>query len=297
MRSTAQRHFWIFLSPAILFFGLCVVYPLLHSIWMSFHAWDGAQTLDGRAEITWVGFANYLELATDRRFHTSLQNNALWLGFYLLALPVGLAFALFLNQTILGMRVYRALFFLPFVLSQVIIGFVFSWFYDPRNGLIAWVWNAFGAKAPSILGNHELATYGLIAAGLWPQIAYCGLIYLTGLTALSKDQIEAARLDGAKGLRMLWYIVLPQLSGATFIAFVVTAIGALRAFDLVAVMTGGGPFGSSRILAFFMFEQALSEYGVRKGYGAAIATVLFLLTLVFMGYFLFRLYRNEQADR
>jgi len=264
---------------------------------MSLHAWDGATTLDGKAEVEWVGFANYSELSVDRRFHTSLKNNFLWLALYMLALPLGLGFALFLNQTVLGIRVFRALFFFPFVLSQVIVGFVFSWLYDPRNGIIAKLFSLFDTRPPAILGDPDLVTYGLIAAGLWPQIAYCGLIYLTGLTGLSKEQIEAARLDGAKGLRMLWYVVLPQLRGATFVAFVVTAMGALRAFDLVAVMTSGGPFGSSRILAFFMFEQALSEYGVRKGYGAAIATVLFLLTLLFMSYFFWRLYQDERDSR
>lgn len=286
--------FWVFLAPALIFFLVCVLYPLAHSLWISLHAWDGAETLDGRADVAWVGLNNYAELVSDDRFHTSLRNNALWLGLYMLALPFGLAFALFLNQTVLGIGVFRALFFFPFVMSQVIVGFVFSWLYDPRNGPIGKVWQYFEARPPAILGDPDLVTYGLIAAGLWPQIAYCGLIYLTGLTVLSKDQIEAARLDGAKGLRLLWFVILPQLRGATFIAFIVTAIGALRSFDLVAVMTGGGPFGSSRILSYFMFEQALSEYGVRKGYGAAIATVLFGMTLIFMGYFLLRLYRDER---
>lgn len=286
--------FWAFLTPALVFFGLGVVFPLANAAWLSLHAWDGAQAADGAALKTWVGVANYIELLGDRRFAKSLENNVSWLVLYLLALPLGLAMALFLHQTMFGMRLYRSFYFLPFVVSQVVIGFMFSWLYDPRNGLISKVWGLFGSNPPAILGDPDLVTFGLIAAGLWPQVAYCAIIYLTGLTTLSQDQNEAARLDGAKGLRMLRYIVLPQLKSATFIAFLVTVIGALRAFDLVAVMTGGGPFGSSRILAYFMFEQALSEYGVRKGYGAAIAMVLFALTLVLMSYFLWRVYRDDQ---
>ena len=106
--------------------------------------------------------------------------------------------------------------------------------------------------------------------------------------------MEAARLDGAKGLKMLWHVVLPQLRPATFISVVVTVIGALRSFDMVAIMTEGGPYGSSNVLAYYMYETALSEYGFRLGYGSAIATVLFLIMLVYIGYFLWRLYKNER---
>jgi multiple sugar transport system permease protein len=147
------------------------------------------------------------------------------------------------------------------------------------------------------LGNPNTATYGIIAAGLWPQTAYCMILYLTGLNAVDPEQIEAGRLDGAKGARMLWHIILPQLRPATFLAFVVTIIGALRSFDLISVMTSGGPFGSTRVLSYYMFEQALSEYGFRMGYGSAIAVVLFLIMLFFIAYFLWRMYQDEKTAR
>ena len=96
---------------------------------------------------------------------------------------------------------------------------------------------------------------------------------------------------------MLWHVVLPQLRPATFIAFVVTIIGALRSFDLISIMTNGGPFGSTRVLSFYMFEKALSEYGFRMGYGSAIAVVLFLIMLVFISYFLWSMWRDEKEAR
>ncbi len=145
-----------------------------------------------------------------------------------------------------------------------------------------------------MLGDEKYVTYGVIIAGLWPQTAYCMILYLTGLNAVNPEQIEAGRLDGAKGLRMLWHVVLPQLRPATFIAFVVTIIGALRSFDLISIMTSGGPFGSSRVLAYYMFEVALSEYGFRMGYGAAIAVVSFAIMLIFNAYFLWSMYREEK---
>ncbi len=120
------------------------------------------------------------------------------------------------------------------------------------------------------------------------------ILYLTGLNNINPEQIEAARMDGAKGWSMLWNIVIPQLAPATFIAIVVTVIGALRSFDLVSIMTDGGPYGSSRVLSFYMYEQALSEYGYRMGYGAAIAVVLIAIMMVFITFFVLRMLRQER---
>ncbi|MEM6728727.1 MAG: sugar ABC transporter permease, partial [Pseudomonadota bacterium] len=107
----------------------------------------------------------------------------------------------------------------------------------------------------------------------------------------------AARLDGAKGWKMLWYVVLPQLRPATFIAVVVTVIGALRSFDMIAIMTQGGPFGSTNVLAYYMFEVAISEFGERYGYGSAVAVVLFAIMLIYISYFLWRMYQDEKGTR
>jgi multiple sugar transport system permease protein len=274
------------------FFGFYVIYPIFQSFWISFHEWDGL------GEKVWVSTANYERLlGGDRKFETSFWNNLKWLFLYLLAIPAGLSIALLLNQKVRGIRLYKSLFFFPFVLSQVVVGLVFSWFYLPREGLLNAILAVVGAGPVNILGDPSTATYGIIAAGLWPQTAYCMILYLTGLNAVDPEQIEAARLDGAKGHRMLWHVVLPQLKPATFIAFVVTIIGALRSFDLISVMTNGGPFGSTRVLSFYMYEESLSEFGFRMGYGAAIAVVLFFIMLFFIVYFLWSMYQDERGGR
>lgn len=279
---------WLFLTPGLLMFLLYVIIPIFQSFWISLYEWDGL------SPAKYIGLANYQELMGDDKFHTSLKNNVIWLVLYLLAVPAGLAIALFLNQTITGIRLYKSLFFFPFVISQVVVGLVFSWFYDPSNGIIALIYGLFDAKAPAILADERYVTYGIIFAGLWPQTAYCMILYLTGLNNVSPDQIEAARLDGAKGLRMLWHVILPQLRPATFIAIVVTVIGALRSFDMVSIMTQGGPYGSSEVLAYYMYETALSEYGYRMGYGASIAVILFLIMMVYITFFLWRMYKQEK---
>ncbi|PRZ46339.1 carbohydrate ABC transporter permease [Tritonibacter scottomollicae] len=281
----------LFLLPGVLFFAFYVIFPIVQSFNLSFYRWDGL------GEPVYVGAENYIELMDDRAFEVSMWNNLKWLLMYLLAIPAGLAIALFLNQNVVGIRLYKSLFFFPFVISQVVVGLVFSWFYDPTFGLLNQILGFFGFGTVNVLGDPNLVTYGIIVAGLWPQTAYCMILYLTGLNAVDPEQVEAARLDGAKGMKMLWYVIIPQLRPATFIAFVVTIIGALRSFDLISIMTNGGPFGSSRVLSFYMFEKALSEYGFRMGYGAAIAVVLFLIMLSFIAYFLWSMYQEEKGGR
>ncbi len=285
---------WLFLAPGLFMFAVYVLWPIIQSITLSFYDWNGLYNQDGEFTGTYIGMGNYAELMSDPAFETSLWNNLKWLVLYMLALPIGLFIAIFLNQTVTGIRLYKSLFFFPFVISQVVVGLMFAWFYAPNFGLLYLLTEWMTGKGIAILADPDLVTYGIIAAGLWPQIAYVMILYLTGLNNVAPDQIEAARLDGAKGWRMLWYVVLPQLRPATFIAVIVTVIGALRSFDLVSIMTSGGPFGSSRILSYYMYEKALSEYGFRMGYGAAIAVVLFAIMMVFISGFIWKMWRDEK---
>ena len=279
---------WIFLAPALILFTVYVIAPIFQTVSLSLYAWDGL------SKARYIGLHNYIELYDDPDFWISLKNNLIWLFGFMLALPIGLCMALFLNQAVFGIRLVKALFFFPFVISQVVIGLVFSWFYDPSNGLLFHVLHFFGISPVAVLSDDRLVTYGIVAAGLYPQIAYCMILYLTGLNNLRADLIEAARLEGASGWQMLIKVILPQLRAATFVAVVVTIVGALRSFDMISIMTQGGPYGSSRVLAYYMYEEALSEYGYRMGYGAAIATVLFLIMLVYISMVLVRIYKQEK---
>ena len=279
---------WLFLMPGILLFAIYVLWPIISSISISLYQWDGL------SPATYVGVENYIELMDDEEFYTALWNNVRWLVCFMGAVPIGLALALFLNQVVFGIRLIKSLFFFPFVISQVVIGLVFTWFYEPNYGIIAPLLNLVGLEGWAILADEDYATYGIIFAGIYPQIAYCMILYLTGLNNVSADQIEAGRMDGATGLSLFWNIILPQLRPATFIAVVVTIIGSLRSFDMIAIMTQGGPWGSTNVLAYFMFEQALSEYGYRIGYGSAIATILFSIMMIYILFFIYRMYRDEK---
>jgi multiple sugar transport system permease protein len=279
---------WLFLAPVMLIFSLYVIAPIFQSISISFYDWDGL------GERRFIGFDNYKELWTDPDFWISLKNNLIWFFGFLLAVPAGLFMALFLNQKVFGIRLIKSLFFFPFVISQVVIGLIFTWFYNPSFGFVSDALQLIGFPSVAILSDERFVTYGIVVAGIYPQIAYTMILYLTGLNNLRPDLIEAGRLEGAKGWSMLWHVILPQLRPATFIAVVVTIIGSLRSFDMVSIMTSGGSYGQSRVLAYYMYEKALSEYGYRMGYGTAIATVLFLITLVYILFFIYRIYQQEK---
>ncbi|GAL10761.1 ABC transporter permease protein [Vibrio astriarenae] len=180
------------MMPALIVFTVYVILPIFESISLSFYDWDGL------GEKTLIGLENYRELFDSEAFYTSLKNNFLWLVFFMLAPPIGLAIALFLNQQVRGIRVVKSLFFFPFVISQVVVGLVFAWFYDPSFGLFNIMLTSFGFEPVSILANETYVTYGIIAAGLWPQISYCMILYLTGLNNLDPEQLEAARLMGRR---------------------------------------------------------------------------------------------------
>jgi len=271
----------LFLLPGLALFTVFVIYPIVNSIWLSFHHWDGMTAK------TFAGLENYRELFAADTFYVALKNNLIWLVLFLLAPLLGLALALYLNQNVFGIRLVKSLFFAPFVLPGVVVGLVFSWFYDPTFGLLKLI---VGHGIP-VLGDPRYVTYGIIFAALWPQIPFCMILYLTGLTGINPEIVEAARLEGAGGFALLWHVILPQLRPATFMAIVLTVIGALRSFDLISVMSGGGPFDRSTVLAYFMYDQAIKYY--REGYSAAIAVVLFAIMLVYIVWQLRRLVRTD----
>lgn len=281
LEAKRRRAAFFFLAPAVVIFCIYVIYPIFSSIFLSFYDWDGV------SDKVFVGLQNYQELFQADTFYIALKNNLLWLVLFMAAPPIGLAFALYLNQNVKGIRLVKSLFFSPFVLSGVVVGLVFSWFFDPGFGLLKVL---IGHGVP-VLGDEHYVTFGIIFAALWPQVPFCMILYLTSLTGMNPEIIEAGRMEGAKGWALLWHVVLPQLRPATFMSFTLTIIGALRSFDLIAVMSGGGPFDSSTVLAYYMYDQSIKYF--RFGYSAAIAVVLFLIMSVFITYQLRHLLRAE----
>lgn len=290
-RSQPKRTNWwvpyaFLIIPLILFFTW-VIGPMFFSIYMSFTNADGISRMD------WVGFDNYRRLFKDDIFWVSFWNNVRWLvAFITIPIVLGLALALIFNNDLPGTRFFKAGFFSPMVVSSVVIGIVWSWMYQPY-GLINEMLVSLGREGAPIgfLSDPKLVTWSIIGAGLWRQVGYVMLLYLAGLKNVDTTLVEASRVDGATSFQSFRDIVLPLLTPVTVIIVVISTIDALRSFDLVNVMTRGGPYNRSNVLAQMMYIEAFNNYAM--GYGAAIATILGLISIVLILFYLNRTMKNE----
>jgi ABC-type sugar transport system permease subunit len=277
----------VFLAIPLLLYFMWVIGPMFYSVWMSF------TNADGISREEFIGLDNYRRLFDDDIFWTSFFNNIRWLVAYItIPIVAGLGLALLLNNDLPGTRFFKAGFFSPMVVSAVVIGIIWSWMYQPF-GLINELLANLGRDGMPIgfLSDPGLVTWSIIGAGLWRQVGYVMLLYLAGLNNVDQTLVEASRVDGASTVRSFRDIVLPQLQPITVIIVVISVIDALRSFDLVNIMTRGGPYNQSNVLAQFMYIEAFNNYNM--GYGAAIATVLALISMVFIFTYLRRMVKIE----
>lgn len=294
--TTARKAAWrdghrltpfLFLAVPFLLYATWVIGPMFYSVWMSFTNSDGISQQD------FIGLDNYRRLFNDDIFWTSFFNNIRWLiAFITIPIVAGLGLALLLNNDLPGTRFFKAGFFSPMVVSSVVIGIIWSWMYQPY-GLFNELLAKLGREGMPIgfLADPDIVTWSIVAAGLWRQVGYVMLLYLAGLNNVDKTLVEASRVDGASTVRSFKDIVLPQLQPVTVIIVVISVIDALRSFDLVNIMTRGGPYNQSSVLAQMMYIEAFNNYNM--GYGAAIATILALLSMVFIFTYLRRMLKTE----
>ncbi len=278
---------YLFLVLPLALYCIWVIGPMFYSIWMSFTNSDGISQQD------FIGLDNYNRLVHDEIFWTSFFNNLRWLiAFITIPIAAGLGLALILNNDLPGTRFFKAGFFSPMVVSTVVIGLVWSWMYQPY-GMINELLAKLGRDGMPIgfLADADIVTWAIIGAALWRQVGYVMLLYLAGLKNVDKTLVEASRVDGASAFRSFRDIVLPMLQPVTVIIVVISIIDALRSFDLVNIMTRGGPYNQSNVLAQMMYIEAFNNYNM--GYGAAIATILALISIVFIFIYLRRMLREE----
>jgi multiple sugar transport system permease protein len=295
-----HRTAWRFLAPSLLLYGTYVIFPIFFSLYLSITQWDGISSavlpLCLQSENSCL--QNFIDLWSDDVFWTSIRNNLYWLIFFSLSAPVGLALALFFHVKSRYANLYKSMFFMPMVFSLVVVGTVWSWFLQPNFGLVEYILSALGVLKDgehfTLMSSDRWATAGLILTASWPHAAYCMVLYLAGLSNLQKNVIEAAEIEGVSRWQLLWHIVLPMLRPATLIVVIVTMIGALRSFDLVSIMTAGGPANSSNVLGLYMYQQTFENF--RYGYGAAISVVLFATSLLLILLYL-RQTLKEDAGR
>lgn len=263
----------VFLSPALLFLGIFLFYPIIYLFYLSFTR--GSFTTTG---VHWVGLANYLRLLTDADFWQVMGNTAYFvMATVLPSLIIPLGLAVLLNQKIPGRDILRTAYFLPSVTSLVAVGLGFRWIFQtagPLNNLLSFV----GLEAIPWLSSPVWAMPVLILLSIWKQLGLNLVVFLAGLQTIPLSRYEAAELDGASSLAKFWHITLPGLQPTLLFATVTTVIFTLRSFEQVYIVTGGGPLNSTNILVYYIYEQAFSRF--EFGYGAAGAMILLLLAFV-----------------
>lgn len=260
---------------------LIVIIPLLTSFYYSFTDWNGF-----RHDYNWIGFANYSKVFQDKLFINAIKNTAIWMAAAII-LPVagGLFLALLLHEGIWGANFYKSLFYLPICLALAVIGQVWIWIYQPNWGLINTVLRSIHLDSLTLawLAKPDTALIAVIIAWAWQQVGLAMVIFLAGLTSIPSELLEAAEIDGASYLQSLRYIVIPLLSPATVVVVALSIINSLKSFDVVYMMTQGGPFHTTDTLAMFMYNESFKKYYL--GYGSAIAVVLFLIAMVIIAFY------------
>jgi ABC-type sugar transport system permease subunit len=281
-----------FLVIPLILYGVWVVYPTLSTFGLSMTDWDGL----GKTS-NFVGLKNFTDLFKDDAFKKALTNNLIWILIFIsVPTSAGLALAITLNRSLRFDRFLKIAFYLPLILALVVAGLIWDWLYNPTAGLVNSILSLIiGKKAFDIgwLGDPKMALYSILGTAIWRQVGYVMILYLAGLKTVDAEVLEAARVDGAEGWSLFRYMIFPMLAPVTTIVVVISIIDSLRSFDLVNIMTRGGPFHSSEVLANYMYISAFNDY--RFGYAAAIAVVLFCISLVFIFIYLRQVIAQEEA--
>ncbi|TVT06565.1 sugar ABC transporter permease [Amycolatopsis bartoniae] len=252
--------------------GLGIV-PVVWSLLLSFQADDLV------TPSRFVGLDNYNALVQDPHFGQAVGNTLLYTVLYVpLSIVFGLLLALVLNRRIRLIGLYRTLFFIPFVLSATAQGVLFSFILDPQFGVANSVLHHLGVSPQGFLTDPAQALLVLVAITLWSGTGFCVVVYLAALQDVPAELVEAARLDGAGTLRVLWHVTLPAVRPVTTFLVLWQLITSLQVFDLVYVTTKGGPLGSTTVIVYFVWQQAFQNF--TAGYGAASAYVLAVALLV-----------------
>lgn len=271
---------WLFIAPVLISVILFTIYPLYRSVILSFREWN-PMGLD-----KYVGLANYIAVFKDKLFFLAYKN-ALAYAFYTVVAGLiwGLATALAL-QNIKWRGFFRALYFLPTITSSVAVAMFWSLIYQPDSGLLNSLLRMVGIQGPNWLVQTNTAMIAVSVVVVWVGTGYWMVIFLAGLLDIPIEYIDAAKVDGANGWQVFWYVTLPQLTPTIFYYLTNAIITVWTAFDIIYVMTGGGPANATMMPALHLYRMAWTE--LRMGYASAMAWVMamiiFILTAIFFKY-------------
>lgn len=275
--------------PAIVVIGFIWI-PALVTVLLSFTSWDGFGPL---SQAKGVGFDNYVNVTTNYPpFGPALRHNLIWLGFFfLIPTPLGMLMAVLLDRELKASRLFQSAFFMPVVLSLALTGFIWQLIYSRDQGLLNAVLGLQGNNAIDWYGDSSVNLWAVLVAASWKHTGYIMLLYLAGLKGVDGSLREAAAIDGASETRTFFSVVLPVMRPINIIVFVVTVIESLRAFDLVYVINKGR--NGLEVIGALVFSNIVGE-GQRIGFGSALATIMLLISLVFIVIQLTTVLREDQ---
>lgn len=278
----------LFLLPALLVFGVFVLWPIAQSARYSFYDWNGIGPLTD-----YVGLQNYRTLIDDPVFWLAFKHNLIVVLWSLATqIPLGIGLAVLLTRGLRGSNLFRTLFFAPMVLSEVIVGVIWRWIYHPHFGMANALMTEIGLDKQGWLGNEDLVLPCILVATTWRYLGFYIVIFIAAIQGIPDEYYEAAAIDGANGFQRQRYITLPLLLPTIRIASVLMIVGALKSFDMVWVLTEGGPSHASELIATYMFKQAFRSND--WGYGSTLAFVLFLIAFVVAIAFVFITRQREE---
>ncbi len=259
----------IFILPAVLGTLIFIVIPVIFSFSLSFVNWDLL------SPITFAGVNNYKDVLTDKTFLQVLSNTFVFaISTSVFSVIIPLVLACILNSKIRGSNFYKTAYFLPFITPMIVIAIVWQWIFDPNIGLL----NQLFHLNIKWLYDARYAMPALIAVSVWKLIGYNMIIFLSGLSAINQEVLEAAKIDGANSWQTFKNVTVPLLSPTIFFVIVITSISSFQVFDLIYIMTEGGPNNSTMVLVYSIYKYAFEFFDVGKA--SAIAYILFAIIFV-----------------
>ncbi|MBV8815382.1 MAG: sugar ABC transporter permease [Verrucomicrobia bacterium] len=278
----------LFLPPALLLFTVFVIIPILESGWYSFFSWNGYGVPQN-----WAGFDNYRQVLSDPIFTNSLLNNLyVILVSALIQLPVAMWIALLISDRTRNSLVFRAIFFLPYILADVVAGLIWKFLYDGDYGLVAMIYGWFGQQAPFVLATPGWAMAAILLVVVWKYFGFHMALFIAGRQGIPSDVIESAKIDGASQWQVTRHIVLPMMRPVIVLALFFSILGSLQFFDMIIPLTKGGPLNTTHSVVSYLYTFGILRMQV--GFGSAVGVVLFIICVLVMVFYK-RLFMREPA--
>lgn len=264
---------YLFIAPSLAVFFTFDIYPIFYSFYLSFMKWNLISP-----DQTFVGLDNYVDLYESKEFRKAITNTLLYtVGRVFFSLAIALGLALLLNTTKRWASWVQAAIFSPHVISMVSISMLWLWLLEPSYGLMNWLFSLVGLPPLKWLASSDTALMSITMVAVWKIIGYDMVIFIAGLQSISEELYEAAKIDGANAWHRFWKITLPLLSPTIFFLSVTSVITSFQVFDIVRIMTGGGPGDSTNVLVYYVFQYGFRFFKI--GHASAASTVLFLIVL------------------